>query len=109
MKLKQTFFGKQLKKILFEKSLSQQDLANKLGVGQQMISFWITGRRMPTVESISKVSAALDMPINYFIENAGYIDTTNKTSLDDKDIKILQLEKENLELKLQIEKLKKNK
>ena len=40
-----------------------------------------------------------------FIMELGF-NSANKTSLDDKDIKILQLEKEVLELKLQIEELK---
>ena len=106
MKPKKTFFSEQLKKIMFEKHITQKQLAEKLGFIQQRISFWATGRTSPTVTSIQKIAKVLNVDVNYFIENAGHVNSANKTSLDDKDIKILQLEKEVLELKLQIEELK---
>ncbi len=106
MKPKKTFFSEQLKKIMFEKHITQRELAKKLGCIQQRISFWTTGRTIPKIESVKKIAMALDMPINYFIEDSGYVASCDKTSLDEKDIKILRLEKEILNLKLQIEKMR---
>lgn len=68
MKTKQSFFGEQLKKIMSEKNLTQKDLADKLGFVHQRISFWATGRTVPTIASIKKVASALNVPVNYFIE-----------------------------------------
>ena len=102
MRANRSFFGKKFEKIAIEKNMSQQDVANKLGVSKEMISIWVTGRRNPSLNSIKKIAAVFDVPTDYFIEENKNISDKN---LDDKDIKILQLEKENLELKLQIERL----
>lgn len=97
MKNKQPFFCKQLKNIMLEKCLTQQGLADKIGVGQQLISFWVTGKQKPNVTSLKKIAAALDVPLNYFFENS-----------DEKNnVQILQLKNEILELKLKFSELEK--
>ena len=96
MKKEKTFFGKQLKKIILEKNITQQELADKLNIARPMISNWMNGFRNPSLASIQKIANALDVSIDYFIENG------KEKTLDEKDIKILQLEKENLELKLKL-------
>lgn len=93
-------FSKKLKKIMFEKGFTQKDLAEKLGVSQAFISSWQVGKRNPKFSSIKKISEALNIPVDYFFENSD--DKSEK-----KDIQILQLEKENLELKLKISELEK--
>ncbi len=93
-------FSKKLKKIMFEKGFTQKDLAEKLGVSQAFISSWQVGKRNPKLSSMKKISKALNIPVDYFFESS---DETN----DKKNIKILQLEKENLELKLRISELEK--
>ena len=110
MKNKKSFFGEQLKKVMSEQNITQKELAEKLGVVQQMISFWTTGNHSPNIKSIEKVAKALNVPINYFIEKPKSDNKIN--GLDEKDIKILQLEKENfrlekenLELKLKLKNL----
>ena len=99
---------------MLEKGLTQKEFAGKLGVGQQLISFWVTGKQKPTVTSLKKIAFALNVPIKYFIEDTKNADK-NFNKYDDKNIelilsqkeieilklknKILQLEKENSELK----------
>ncbi|MBQ3835229.1 MAG: helix-turn-helix transcriptional regulator [Elusimicrobia bacterium] len=100
---KKTFSVDQLKKYMIEKGISQQDLAKKIGVIQQQISFWITGRHAPTLASIKKIADALRIPYENFLEAP-----KNSSDLDEKDIKILKLEKEILELKLKLKEKKKN-
>ena len=97
MKNKQTFFCKRLKNIMLEQGLTQQRLADKIGVGQQLISFWVTGKQKPTVTSLKKIAEALNVPLNYFFENS---DNNN-------DVAILKLKNENLELKNRILELEK--
>lgn len=92
-------FSKKLKKIMYEKGFTQKDLAEKLGVSQAFISSWQVGKRNPKLSSIKKISEALNVPVDYFFESS-----ENKDSK--KDIKILQLEKENLRLQKEISDLK---
>ena len=74
-----------------------------------MVSRWLHGVRNPSLTSIKKIAAALDLPINFFVENSGGVVNTGSIGggvsvggMDEKDIKILKLEKEVLELKLKL-------
>lgn len=106
MKNKKSFFSEQLKKLMSEQDITQQQLAKKLGVVQQMISFWTTGNHSPNLKSIEKIAKALNVPESYFIEKSKSEKNT-VNGLDEKDIKILQLEKENFRLEKEIAKLQK--
>ena len=101
MEAKKDFFAQQLKKAMLEKNINQQALAEKTGVIQQQISFWITGRHKPTLASVKKIADALGVSYTYFLEN-----TEKINGMDEKDIKILQLE--NKIFKLESELAKKN-
>ncbi len=107
-----SFFSRQLKKIIFEKGLTQQDLADKLNIARPLISRWITGGRNPSAKSLKKLSLVLNVPVDYFIEfPASGLDDENNIDinkmskkdieilLNRKNIKILQLEKEVLKLR----------
>jgi transcriptional regulator with XRE-family HTH domain len=41
------------------KGMSQQELADALGVSQNAVSMWETGRRAPSVVILQKIAAAL--------------------------------------------------
>ncbi len=116
--------GKLIEIAMSEKDLTQKMLAEKLNVKQSMISQWITGKSNPKISTLQKIAKALDMPIDYFVEeeeNIAEINSKikidiNKMSkkdiellLNEKDIKILKLEKEILSLKLENEMLRNNK
>ncbi len=112
MKNKETFFSKQLKKILSEKRLTHRELAEKIGVNRPMISRWIAVGRNPSLNSIKKLSDVLEVPLSYFIESKNK-DRKNNKNLDKKDIEILKLKNEilnlrnkNLELEKEILELK---
>ncbi len=100
MKKEISFFGSQLKKIMFEKSFTQQKLADELGIAQEMISRWINGVRNPSFNSIKKIAAVLDVPADCFIEKpitTAENNTANKNNIDlmdKKDIKLLLHEKD---------------
>lgn len=47
--------------------LTQPELAAVIGHSQRMISYYETGRREPTVETIARICHAVDMPISTFM------------------------------------------
>ncbi len=83
MKKEKTFFAKQLKKIMSEKDITQQKLGEKLNVSQTMVSQWLRGLRYPTLNSLQKISKALDVPTAYFLEES----SINKESILVQNIK----------------------
>ncbi len=54
--------GRNLRRIRQEKSLTQEDLAERSGISQQYISGLERGRRNPTVLSLFELAAALGVP-----------------------------------------------
>lgn len=107
------YFADHLRKVMFERGLTQEQLASLIGSNQQMVSRWLHGVRNPSLTSIKKIASALDLPINFFVENSGVMNSgsvggnVSVGGMDEKDIKILKLEKEVLELKLKLKELKK--
>ncbi len=97
MKKEKNFFGGQLRKIMFEKHITQKELADKMGIVQQMVSFWVTGRNVPTLASLKKLSSFFDVPVNYFME-----ENYSKNSSDKKNEKYLS---ENILLKEKVKRL----
>lgn len=56
--------GERIKKIRQEKGLSQKELGEKLGVSQQMIGQWETGKANPKIETKRKIADALNCQIS---------------------------------------------
>ena len=69
MEVKRSFFAEQLRKIMFEKKLTQQKLADMTGINRPLISRWIIGDRNPSLTSLKKIANVLDVSVEYFIEN----------------------------------------
>ena len=61
--------GEQIKKFRSEEKLSQKALGEKLGMSQQMIAQYETGRRKPKYETLVKISQALNVDTKLFIPN----------------------------------------
>ena len=99
MKKKQTFFAKQFRKILLEKGFTQQELADKIGIEQAMISQWLIGFRNPSLASLKKIAAALDISFNYFIEDSSNKIEDKIENIDSKIKLILEINK-NLEKRI---------
>ena len=55
-------FGDRLKEIRKSKGLSQKDLAEKLNVTQQTISHFESGDKIPKIETMRRIAAALKIP-----------------------------------------------
>lgn len=111
MKNKETFFIKQLKKIMIDKNLNQKSLGKLIGVNQQMISRWLTGSYNPAFSSIQKLAKALNVPVNYLMEDRNNASKENENITDinkdillqlkDHEIRLLKLENEMLRNKME--------
>ena len=55
--------GEQIKKVRQEKGLSQKALGQLLGVSQQHIAQYETGKRKPKYDTLKKIIHALNVPI----------------------------------------------
>ena len=134
-KKNETFFVKQLKRLLLEKGITQQDLAKKLKVTKSYVSIYLNGKQDPKPATVYKIAKALEVQPAFFyddgqsnfIDNSGTIGAignnnssnihmNNSEFLQEKtkrlelEIEILKnriekLEKENVELKLKTKEL----
>ncbi|MEY5042515.1 MAG: hypothetical protein RLZZ414_2079, partial [Bacteroidota bacterium] len=92
------------------KGLSQQELADMIGVSKQMISKYEKGESIPTSSNLLKLSKSLKVKIDYFFKPSkielGTLNFRKKSSFSNKKQESLeQLIKLNLENYLEIEDL----
>lgn len=57
-----------LRQILKAKSLSQLELAQRLGVSKITVNAWATGRSYPSIETLDRIALLLDTPISHFFD-----------------------------------------
>ena len=53
-----------LTEALKQHSFTQAELAEKIGVTQSMISHYVSGRKMPALDTLSRLCAVLDLDAN---------------------------------------------
>lgn len=58
-----TAFAKMVKIRMLEKDLTRADLAEHLGVGQNTISGWFTGRHFPEYKTLPRLAKLLDIEL----------------------------------------------
>lgn len=58
-----------LKYIMQQKGIKQQELADKIGCSRQEISDWSTGRRTPVLGRIHMLADALEVPVSLLVAN----------------------------------------
>jgi transcriptional regulator with XRE-family HTH domain len=58
--------GKQIKKARRAKTLSQKQLAEKVGISRMMISRYEVGSSEVPIERLQKISTILDKPVSFF-------------------------------------------
>ncbi|MBQ3834238.1 MAG: helix-turn-helix transcriptional regulator [Elusimicrobia bacterium] len=83
MKTKRSFFATQLKKLMFEKNLTQEDLAKKIKINRQMISYWLNSGKNPSLTSVKKIADALKAPMSYFV-----VETTIEKNEENKNLSV---------------------
>ena len=69
-KNKVRFLGENLLQFRKEKGLSQEELANKIGVSRQAVYKWETTSKMPDIENLILLCKEFDKNIEDFVEGA---------------------------------------
>lgn len=62
MKVQEDTFARALERLLDEKGMTQQDLADAIGVGQPAISMMLNRRCRPQRRTVEKIAGALKVP-----------------------------------------------
>lgn len=83
-------FGNRLKELRKQQGLTQQQLADRIGVTKSVISFYELKERAPSPEVLIKLSYIFHVSTDYLlgIERNKTVDVSG---LDDEDIKAVQL------------------
>lgn len=91
-------FGSRLKELRRQNGLTQQQLADRLGVTKSVVSFYELRERSPSPEVLAKMSYVFHVSTDYLlgIERGRTIDVSG---LDEEDIKAVQHVVERLKCK----------
>ena len=60
-------FGERLKQMRTEKNIGQNQLAKELGLSNASISYWETGKQLPTIEAVYKIAVYFDVSADYLL------------------------------------------
>ena len=63
-------FYEKLRYLRKQKSMSQEDLANKLDISRQSVSKWESGISMPDLENVIKLSEMFDVSLDYLLKDS---------------------------------------
>lgn len=84
-------YGKKLKKARLRTGLSQEALAEKIGVSRNTISRIETGVNLPSVENLEKLHDTLSINLASLFENEDQIRIANKLKLvDDNKLSLVE-------------------
>lgn len=83
-------FGNRLRKLRKDRKLTQQQLAELIGVKNSVISFYEVGERIPSPDILRKLALALHVTADYLlgIERMAILDATG---LDEQDRLVVQM------------------
>lgn len=76
--------------------LTQETLAEKLGIKQQGVSRWITGTSMPRITTLKKIASATGQPLQYFFDNSVNVTTGNNSPITSDKSQQYVSEKDNI-------------
>lgn len=62
------------------KGLSQEELANKIGVKRAVVSKYETGKISPRIDTVQKIARALDVSVDELLGETMYVDTVENIS-----------------------------
>ena len=81
-KVKFEFYNEKLLEYRKNKNLSQEEIAEKIGVSRQSIYAWESGKRVPDIENMSKLCQVLDITANDLTNGLKYSSTENENLKD---------------------------
>ena len=62
--------GARIKQARETRGMTRLELAGHLGLTRSSIGLWECGSNMPTLENLSRIAAALSMPVEWFVSDA---------------------------------------
>ena len=64
-----TNIGNRIKELLYEKRITQTELAKKMNIHRQVLVNWLNGTRKPKIENIEKIAKSLNISIDKILNN----------------------------------------
>ncbi len=61
--------AKNLKRLINEKYKTQKNMAEKLDIGENTISFWVNKKTLPELSTLINIAIDCDIPMTYFFES----------------------------------------
>ena len=89
--MNQEKIGKFIAELRKEKKLTQQDLADKLGVTDRAVSHWENGRRLPDYSLLKDISKELNISINELLSGERLSEKDIEQKADENIIKYSEL------------------
>lgn len=76
-------FSEQIKKIRSERNLTQQEMANKIGISRQAISNWENDKNLPDIEMIIIIAKTFDLTLDELILGGTNMNNITQKLIDD--------------------------
>ena len=83
-------FGKRLKMLRTNKNLTQQQLADRLGVAKSIVSYYESGDRFPSYDVLVKIARTFHVTTDYLL-NLERTRVINVSDLSDEQIAVVEM------------------
>ena len=60
-------FGNTLRGLIAEKEINQKELARKIDVDPSVVSLWLSGKRMPNVDSLCRLADYFGVSVDFLL------------------------------------------
>ncbi|HOK55955.1 MAG TPA: helix-turn-helix transcriptional regulator [bacterium] len=64
--------GRKIREVRKSKKITQEELAYRIGVTPNFIGLIERGKKRPSIETLRKISDALEVPVSYFFDKITY-------------------------------------
>ena len=78
-------FHEKLRDLRKQKTMSQEELANKLDISRQSVSKWESGLSMPDLENVIKLSELFEVSLDYLLKDRKSDSEFNYYTVDTKE------------------------
>lgn len=78
--------GLKIKTMRMSRGMTQQDLADAVGVSRSAISMWESGSNEPNFEALEALADVFNVPISAFLDSAQQIRITGQLPKSDYDV-----------------------
>ena len=76
-------FGEKLKEARKKVGLSQEELAERIGVSRAAVAKWETDKGLPDIDNLKVIAGLLDVSIDYLLDDGGTLDlSVTKKAID---------------------------